>query len=222
MPAPIRVGRRRIISGLVETPLLLGGLLSACENPISRAPTPTPGPTPRPPPPVLAAADIQRLLGSDYLDPELGFFVSYPSDWTVDPVEEEGLAVAFRAPVADTDATGTAYPTITADTYVPDDFPRTTTRFFLEITLENGIPLLEESLPAFELLAGEVQKIPAGYAALFEFRHGSENGRLHTMQLVVPGIQRVYSVTYTALDSVFEDRILYLAVVSTFSILGGR
>ena len=72
------------------------------------------------------------------------------------------------------------------------------------------------------MLAGEVQKIPAGYAALFEFRHGSENGRLHTMQLVVPGIQRVYSVTYTALDSVFEDRILYLAVVSTFSILGGR
>jgi hypothetical protein len=97
---------------------------------------------------VLAAADIQRLLGSDYLDPELGFFVSYPSDWTVDPVEEEGLAVAFRAPVADTDATSTAYPTITVDTYIPDDFPRTTTRFFLEITLENGIPLLEESLPA--------------------------------------------------------------------------
>jgi hypothetical protein len=108
------------------------------------------------------------------------------------------------------------------DTYVPDDFPRTTTRFFLEITLENGIPLLEESLPAFELLAGEVQEIHAGYAALFEFRHGTENGRLHTMQLVVPGIQRVYSVTYTALDSVFEDRILYLAVVSTFSVLGGR
>gem|GEM_PF-2438843 len=30
-------------------------------------------------------------------------------------------------------------------------------------------------------------------------------------------------MTYTALDSVFEDRILiYLAVVSTSSILGGR
>jgi len=131
--------------------------------------------------------------------------------------------VAFRAPVADTDATGTAYPTITVDTYVPDDFPRTTTRFFLEVTMENGIPLLEESLPAFELLAGEVQKIPAGYTELFEFRHGAENGRLHTMQLVVAGVQWVYSVTYTALDSVFEDRlVIYLAVVSTFSILGGR
>ena len=133
---------------------MLGGILSACENPISRKPTPTPEPTPRPPPPLLSTADIQALLGSDYLDPDLGFFVSYPTAWTVDAVEEAGLAVVFRAPVADTDTTGTAYPTITVDTYVPADFPRTTTRYYLEITVENGVPLLEQSLPAFELLTG--------------------------------------------------------------------
>ena len=212
-----------MLAGLVGGPLLLGGVLSACENPLSPTPTPTPAPTPRPPAPALTPEDIQALLGSDYLDTDLGFFISYPSDWTVDPAEEAGLAIAFKAPVADTDATGTAYPSITVDTYVPEGFPRTTTRFFLEVTLENGVPLLEESLPAFELLATDIQEIPAGDAALFEFRHGADNGRLHTMQLVIAGTSRVYAVTLTALDTTFENYLqVFLAVVSTFSILGGR
>ncbi len=58
MPAPVRLGRRRIISGLVGAPLLLGGILSACENLRSQALTPTPAPTPRPTAPSLSAAEV--------------------------------------------------------------------------------------------------------------------------------------------------------------------
>ncbi len=223
MSTPAKAGRRRIISGLVGAPLLLGGIMSACENPLNSAEAPTPTPPSRSPTPVLSPGDIEALLGSDYLDTELGFFISYPSHWNVDAVEAEGLAIAFKAPVADVDSTGRAYTSITVVTYVPDNFPRATTRLFLEVTLENGVPLLEASMPAFELLATDIQTIPAGDAALFEFRHGADSGRLHTMQLVIAGTNRVYAVTLTALDTVFESYLsIYLAVVFTFTILGGR
>ncbi len=61
------------------------------------------------------------------------------------------------------------------------------------MTLENGVPLLEASLLEFELLSTVIQELPAGDAALFEFHHGRENGRLHTMQLVCAGTTSVFA-----------------------------
>lgn len=199
---------------------MLAGVLVSCEDPATKTLRPDIPPTPTP---VLTADQIAAVVGLDHIDTELGFFISYPVDWRVDPAEDEGLAIAFKAPVADTDATGTAFTSITVDTYVPEGFPRETTRFFLETTLKNGVPLLEASLPAFELLAADIQGLPGGDAALFEFLHGQDNGRLHTMQLVFAGTTRVYAVTITALDSVFVTYLpVFLAVASSFTILGGR
>jgi len=149
MPAP-RFARRRFLGIAPGAALAAGLLLTGCEDPSTKALRPDIPPTPTS---MLTAAEIGVLLGADYIDTELGFFISYPSDWGVDTAEEDGLAIAFKAPAPDTDSTGTAYASITVDTYVPDDFPRETSRYFLELTLENGVPLLEASLPEFELLA---------------------------------------------------------------------
>ena len=75
------------------------------------------------------------------------------------------------------------------------------------MTLENGVPLLEASLLEFELLSTGIQELPAGDAALFEFRYGHENGCLHTMQLVFTGTISVFAVTVIALDSVFSRHL---------------
>jgi len=111
MPAP-RIARRRSLGAA------LGAPLAGYEDPATRALRPE-----IPPTPMLTAAEIGALLESDYIDTDLGFFISYPSDWGVDTAEEEGLAIAFKVPAPDTDATGTAYASITVDTYVPEDFP---------------------------------------------------------------------------------------------------
>ena len=73
MPAP-RIARRRFLGAALGAPLA-GLLLAGCEDPATRALRPE-----IPPTPMLTAAEIGALLESDYIDTELGFFISYPSD----------------------------------------------------------------------------------------------------------------------------------------------